>query len=248
MKEVRFFYTPEPESLQLPADEAQHVLRVLRLGMGDELNLMDGRGTFHRAVITEAGGHHCRYRILESVAQEKEWTGDIHVALAPTKNMDRVEWFAEKATEVGMDRLSLLNCRFSERSVVKTSRLEKILVAAMKQSHKAWLPMLDEMQPFRQFIRRDDLPAQRFIAHCYAMTDIRAGEAEPTATEKPFLLDVLQPRTSALVLIGPEGDFSVDEVREAEAAGFRSISLGSSRLRTETAALVAVHLMRLSNR
>lgn len=270
MKEVRFFYTPTPEVGQLPSDEAQHALRVLRLGMGDELNLMDGRGSFHRAVITEADNHHCRYRILESIAQQPEWTGHIHLAVAPTKNMDRMEWLAEKATEVGMDRLSLLDCRFSERRVVKTERLAKIIVSAMKQSHKAWLPQLDEMTPFQRFITQPNLPAQRFIAHCYDQEDIAATASEgspegsspatmpptsPTAVSdvspsgsKPFLLDVLASRTPALVLIGPEGDFSIEEVRAAEAVGFRSISLGTSRLRTETAALVAVHLMRLANR
>ena len=235
MKEQRFFYTPLPKSGQLPTDEAQHALRVLRLGMGDELSLMDGSGTFYNAIITEADNHNCRYRITECLPQQSEWQGTIHVAVAPTKNMDRIEWLAEKATEIGIDRLSLLNCRFSERRVVKNERIEKILVAAMKQSHKAWKPQLDEMMPFYNFIARPDLPAQRFIAHCYE-------------GDRPFLLDILEPHTSALVLIGPEGDFSIDEVHAAEAAGFRSVSLGSSRLRTETAALVAVHLMRLANR
>lgn len=235
MKELRFFYTPDPETGQLPDEEAQHALRVLRLQMGDELNLMDGKGVFYRAVITEASNHRCRYRILESQPQQPEWTGTIHLAVAPTKNMDRMEWLAEKATEIGFDRVSLLDCRFSERRVVKTERLDKILVSAMKQSHKAWKPTLEEMQPFQQFIRRQDLPEQRFIAHCYE-------------GERPFLLDVLTPQTPALVLIGPEGDFSIDEVQAAEAAGFRSISLGTSRLRTETAALAAVHMMRLVNR
>lgn len=253
MKELRFFYTPEPSTGQLPADEAQHALRVLRLQMGDELHLMDGQGAFYRAVITEAGGHHCRYRIEETLPQQPEWKGTIHIAVAPTKNMDRMEWFAEKATEIGIDRLSLLDCRFSERKVVKTDRLEKIIVAAMKQSHKAWKPQLDEVQhnmvqPFRKFIAREDLPAQRFIAHCYEMEDVCPGTKDSPESSKPFLLDVLQPHTPALVLIGPEGDFSIDEVREAEAAGFRSISLGTSRLRTETAALAAVHMMRLANR
>ena len=235
MKELRFFYTPTPESGQLPSDEAQHVTRVLRMGMGDELNLMDGKGVFHRAVITESSNHHCRYRILESLPQTPEWTGAIHLAVAPTKNMDRMEWLAEKATEIGIDRFSLLDCRFSERRVVKIDRLQKILVSAMKQSHKAWLPEMDEMMSFQRFIQRPNLPEQRFIAHCYE-------------GEKPFLMDVLKPQTPALVLVGPEGDFSIDEVQAAEAAGFQSVSLGTSRLRTETAALVAVHLMRLANR
>ena len=145
----------------------------------------------------------------------------------------------------------MLDCRFSERRQVKTKRLEKIVVSAMKQSHKAWKPVIDEMSAFRKFIAREDLPAQRFIAHCYSMTDIledASPSADAPANAKPFLLDVLQPRTPALVLIGPEGDFSIDEVRAAEAAGFQSVSLGTSRLRTETAALAAVHLMRLANR
>lgn len=248
MKELRFFYTPDPSAGQLPADEAQHALRVLRLQMGDELHLMDGQGAFYRAVITEAGGHHCRYRIEETLPQHPEWQGTIHLAVAPTKNMDRMEWFTEKATEIGIDRLSLLDCRFSERKVVKTDRLEKIIVAAMKQSHKAWKPQLDEVQPFKRFIAREDLPAQRFIAHCYEMADVRPAPDDSLAGNKPFLLDLLQPHTPALVLIGPEGDFSIDEVREAEAAGFHSVSLGTSRLRTETAALAAVQMMRLANR
>jgi len=235
MKEVRYFYTPSPEAGVLPADETRHALRVLRLQRGDEVYLMDGRGSFYRAVITETDNHHCRYRIEEALPQQPEWTGDIWLAVAPTKNIDRIEWLSEKATEVGVDHLSLLDCRFSERRAVKGERIEKILVAAMKQSHKAWKPLLDEMEPFQRFVQRTDLPAQRFIAHCYE-------------GEKPFLADVLQPRTPALVLVGPEGDFSTDEVRAAEAAGFRPVSLGTSRLRTETAALVAVHLMRLANR
>ena len=241
MKEVRFFYTPSPLKGELPSDEAQHALRVLRMGIGDELYLMDGQGRFHRAIITEADNHHCRYRIEESIEQQPEWHGSIHLAVAPTKHMDRMEWLAEKATEVGWDCLTLLNCRFSERKVVKTDRLEKIVIAAMKQSHKAWKPQVEETESFKQFITRKDLPEQRFIAHCY-------NEAELSGGSKPFLLDVLLSQQPALVLVGPEGDFSVDEVKAAEVNGFRPVSLGSSRLRTETAALVAVHLMRLANR
>ena len=238
MKEIRYFYVPEPELSELPGDEAQHAMRVLRLGVGDELVLVDGKGCLYDAVITEASNHHCRYRITQSRPQEPEWHGSIHLGMAPTKNIDRVEWMVEKATEIGMDRLSLLDTQFAERRVVKTERLERVAVAAMKQSHKAWKPVIDELEAFGSFVKRDDLPEQRFIAHCYEL----GSEA------KPFLGDVLASGQPALVLIGPEGDFSVDEVRKAEAAGFRSVSLGTSRLRTETAALVAVHLMRLANR
>lgn len=242
MKELRFFYVPQPEAGVLPSEEAQHAVRVLRLAMGDELNLMDGVGNFYRAVITAADNHHCRYRIEECLPQQPEWTGTIHLAVAPTKHMERMEWLVEKAMEVGFDRLSLLDCRFSERRVVKTDRLEKIVVAAMKQSHKAWKPKMDEMEPFSRFIKRSDLPAQRFIAHCYEESNITDAGAESVA--KPFLPDVLQSGQPALVLVGPEGDFSIEEVREAIAAGFQPVSLGTSRLRTETAALVAVVAMR----
>ncbi len=245
MKEIRYFYVPDPGCGELPSDEAQHAVRVLRLGAGAELVLVDGRGTLHDAVITEASNHHCRFAVTQSRPQEPEWHGTIHLAMAPTKNMDRVEWFVEKATEIGLDRLSLLDSQFAERRVVKTERLERVAVAAMKQSHKAWKPVIDELEPFAAFVRRVDLPEQRFIAHCYDASDIAGDTA---AAEKPFLLDVLERNRPALVLIGPEGDFSVDEVRKAEAAGFRSVSLGTSRLRTETAALVAVHIMRLANR
>ncbi|MBR4242991.1 MAG: 16S rRNA (uracil(1498)-N(3))-methyltransferase [Bacteroidaceae bacterium] len=263
MKEVRFFYCPDIASGFLPEEEARHALRVLRLGVGDELNLMDGRGSFFRATITATSGHRCAFAVEEQTAAEPEWSGHIHLALAPTKNIDRIEWLAEKATEIGIDRLSLLNCQFSERTSVKTDRLERILVSAMKQSHKARLPQLDDIQRFSDFICQDNLPKMRFIAHCYEMDDVGGGT-------KPLLSDLLlKPQSllrglhpplgglgasenlstetlSFLVLIGPEGDFSVDEVRAAHAHGLRSVSLGTSRLRTETAALTAVHLMRLA--
>lgn len=242
MKEVRFFYQPEPQICELQGDEAQHATRVLRLTMGDELLLVDGRGSFYNAVITEATNHKCRYRITGTKSADQEWLGRIHIALAPTKNLDRIEWFVEKVTEIGVDRISLLDCRFSERRVVKTERLDRILVSAMKQSHKAWKPELDEMIPFDRFVRRTDLPDQRFIAHCYDMDDVAVDEKV-----KSFLFNVMKSQTDTLLLIGPEGDFSIDEVRLAHECGFRSVSLGRSRLRTETAALAGVHIMRIRN-
>lgn len=240
MKEVRFFYDPEVAG-ELPKEEAQHAMRVLRLGEGDEFLLMDGRGSFHRAEITTASNHRCLYRIVETRMQTPAWSGHLHVALAPTKLNDRIEWLAEKATEIGFDELSFLNCQFSERHVVKTERIDKILVSAMKQSHKAWKPVLNEMQDFKAFVRLPRV-GQKFICHCYDEQDI-AG----VAAEKPFLLEALQAGEDATVLIGPEGDFSVDEVRLALQQGYRSVTLGRSRLRTETAALAAVHLMQIKN-
>jgi 16S rRNA (uracil1498-N3)-methyltransferase len=153
--------------------------------------------------------------------------------MAPTKNMDRIEWFAEKATEIGIDELSFLNCRFSERKVLKTERIEKILVSAMKQSLKARLPLLNEMTDFKKFVQQP-FSGKKFIAHCHE-------------GEKPLLQTQLTAGEDALVLIGPEGDFSEEEVKMAIEQGFQPISLGRSRLRTETAALVACHIMNLTN-
>lgn len=253
MKETRYFYAPDVRtSGELPADEAAHCLRVLRLTEGDEIHLTDGRGSFFRAEITATGGKHCLFRVLEEQPQPREWAARLHLAVAPTKNIDRIEWLAEKATEIGFDELSFPLCRFSERRTVKTERIDKILVSAMKQSHKAEKPVLNEPEDFRTFVKRP-FTGQKFIAHCYDEADIAADGAAPAGEgatgigDKPLLWDVLERGQDALVLIGPEGDFSVDEVRLARSLGFRSVSLGRSRLRTETAALVAVHLMHLRN-
>lgn len=243
MKETRFFYDPQISG-ELPQDEAKHATRVLRLTAGDELLLMDGNGSFFRAEITVADNHRCLYRILETMPQEPAWEGHIHLAMAPTKLNDRVEWFAEKATEIGMDELSFLDCKFSERRVIKCERIDKILISAVKQSHKAWKPVLNEMTSFERFIKQER-KGDKFICHCYDEEDIEGGE--PNACAKPFLMDVLRRGVETTVLIGPEGDFSVDEVRLAQKNGYRSVSLGTSRLRTETAALVAVHMMQLIN-
>lgn len=243
MKETRFFYDPQISG-ELPQDEAKHATRVLRLTAGDELLLMDGNGSFFRAEITVADNHRCLYRILEAMPQEPAWEGHIHLAMAPTKLNDRVEWFAEKATEIGMDELSFLDCKFSERRIIKCERIDKILISAVKQSHKAWKPVLNEMTSFERFIKQER-KGDKFICHCYDEEDIEGGE--PNTCAKPFLMDVLRRGVETTVLIGPEGDFSVDEVRLAQKNGYRSVSLGTSRLRTETAALVAVHMMQLIN-
>ena len=239
MKEERFFYDPQMSG-ELPQEEAHHAVKVLRLQVGDEMWLMDGCGTYYRATITAATGHRCLYRIEESLPQEPAWEGHIHLAMAPTKLNDRVEWFAEKATEIGFDELTFLDCQFSERHVIKCERIDKILVSAMKQSHKAWKPVLNEMTSFERVVKQER-KGDKFICHCYSQDDIEEGG------DKPFLMDVLQRGAESTVLIGPEGDFSVDEVKLALQYGYRSVSLGTSRLRTETAALVAVHMMQLIN-
>ena len=239
MKEVRFFFDPLVNG-ELPQEEAKHATRVLRLSQGDELLLMDGNGSFYRAEITVADNHRCLYRILEDMPQERAWEGHIHLAMAPTKLNDRTEWFAEKATEIGLNELSFLDCKFSERRVIKCERIDKILISAVKQSHKAWKPILNEMTPFERFVQQER-KGDKFICHCYNQEDIGEGE------EKPLLMDVLRRGVETTVMVGPEGDFSIDEVRLALKNGYRSVSLGTSRLRTETAALVAVHMMQLKN-
>ena len=260
MKETHIFYVPDmnPGTIELPGEEAGHAVRVLRMKEGDTLTLTDGKGRFYEAEITLATPKHCQFNILNQWKDTKLWYGNIHLAVAPTKNMDRMEWLAEKATEIGFDRLSLLKCCNSERKVVKTERLEKIVVAAMKQSHKAFKPIVEELTPFDQFIAQP-FCGQRFIAHCYNPEEVdesKPDQTSPTDTSRQelhlsaanFLGDLVKAEDDTLVLIGPEGDFSIDEVRKAIAAGFVPISLGESRLRTETAALVAVHLMMLAKR
>ncbi|MBR2630533.1 MAG: 16S rRNA (uracil(1498)-N(3))-methyltransferase [Bacteroidaceae bacterium] len=243
---MRFFYVPDASCVnELPEEEAQHAVRVLRMDLGDEMMLMDGQGTFYRAIVTESTKKRCLFRIEETLPQERQWQPHLHLAMAPTKNMDRTEWFAEKATEIGFDELSFLRCRWSERTVIKTERIEKILVSAMKQSHKAWKPVLNEMTDFRSFLqeieeheKESGKPMQKFICHCYE---------EEGLGEKVALKDAVRRGEDVLVMVGPEGDFSIDEVKMAEEKGFQSVTLGKSRLRTETAALVAVHIINLIN-
>lgn len=231
---MHLFYTPDIALChELPADEAAHALRVLRLQPGDEVILTDGQGRFYRARISECNRKRCQVEVEVQEEQAPLWKGHLHLALAPTKNMDRMEWLAEKATEIGFDELTFLNCQWSERHIVKGERIEKILVSAMKQSLKARLPKLNEMTDFMNFVKQP-FSGQKFIAHCHE------GEKRP-------LRQALLPDEDALVLIGPEGDFSPDEVAEAIRQGFTPVTLGNTRLRTETAALVAVHLMNLAH-
>lgn len=237
MKEVRFFYAPDAQtSTELPPDEAMHALRVLRLKAGDAMMLMDGQGNYYRAEVTLAHTKHCFYEIKEVLPQERQWQGHVHLAIAPTKMMERMEWMLEKAVEIGVDEITFIHSQFSERRLVKISRCDKIAVAATKQSHKAWKPKLNEIVTFEKFIRMP-FEGGKYIAHCY------------DEIPRTYLYDELRQapkQEDALVLIGPEGDFSVSEVKTALACGFKSVHLGKSRLRTETAGLSAVMMMQLS--
>lgn len=238
MKEARYFYVPQAvEKNELPAEEATHALRVLRLKPGDELFLMDGEGVFYEAHVTQADKH-CYYEIDKALPQPKTWSAHIHLGIAPTKMMERIEWLAEKATEIGFDELSFLHCKFSERKALRADRVEKIVVSAAKQSRKSFLPQVHELTPFSQFIDENDV-GHRYIAHCY-------DEIERVDFFNE--LNQLTDDDPITVLVGPEGDFSIDEVKLAMAKGYKSISLGKSRLRTETAGLYAVMLAQLAKR
>jgi len=242
MKEVRYFYVPDAGNKnELPQEEAQHAAKVLRLESGDEIFLMDGVGNFYRAVLTLVSQKHCLYNLLETLPQEKAWIGKIHLAIAPTKNIDRIEWMSEKCTEIGWDELSFLNCKFSERKQIRKDRIEKIVVSAVKQSRKPIMPEVNELVDFKTFIQQP-YSGKKFICHCY--DEIKKAELFNLLNdngEKELPDDVL-------ILVGPEGDFSIDEVRMAIDNGFQSVTLGNFRLRTETAGLIAVTMAQLANR
>ena len=199
---------------------------------------MDGVGNFYRAIVTIAATKHCFYEIQETLPQQKSWRGHIHLAIAPTKTMERIEWMVEKMTEIGFDEITFLNCQFSERKQIRPIRLEKIVIAAMKQSRKPWKPVVNPMVSYKNFIHHQTT-GHRYIAHCYP------------EIERKDLLTTLHQMTDdddITILVGPEGDFSVDEVKLAEQVGFESISLGKNRLRTETAGLMSVAMTQIFRR
>ncbi|MCD8266643.1 MAG: 16S rRNA (uracil(1498)-N(3))-methyltransferase [Prevotellaceae bacterium] len=224
---MHYLYDPEVRG-ELPREEAHHALRVLRLGKGDSVRLTDGKGGLFEARITEARGSRVAYEVLRELPGSPLWQGRLCLAVAPTKSAERMEWLVEKATEIGFDELTFLCCRFSERRTLNMERLERIAVAAMKQSQKAWKPRLCPLTDFNEFVRQERAGG-RFICHCHE-----------GLSQRPHLLEALRAGEGATVLIGPEGDFSLEEVQEAERRGYTGVSLGRSRLRTETAALAAL--------
>ena len=239
MKEIRYFYVPDAgQQTELPEEEAKHAVRVLRLQSGDGMFLVDGNGSLYEAEVTMASGKHCMYAIRHKIDTTKEWRGTIALAIAPTKVIDRIEWMAEKATEIGFDQLAFLDCKFSERKTIRTDRVERIVVSAMKQSHKAVKPLVEPMQDFRSFIDTSR-EGSKFIAHCYD---------EVPRVDLYHTLQSVPADEPVTVLVGPEGDFSIDEVRYAVEHGYQSVSLGRCRLRTETAGLSAVMMANLSKR
>lgn len=228
------FYAPDIAACpELPEEESGHAVRVLRHTEGDEIEVVDGQGTWYHCRITAAHHKHCAVEIL-STHEDNHWPYGVELAVAPTKNLDRMEWFLEKATEMGLDRFTPLKCRFSERKELKIERMQKIAVSAMKQSLKATLPQIDEMIDIKKFLT-EPFDGQKFIAHCFA--------------DQPRLLlsKLIKPGEQVRVLIGPEGDFSQEEIELALANGYQPISLGEQRLRTETAALASVHTIHIIN-
>ena len=225
--------TPTAATYQLSEDESKHAVRVLRLNEGDAIDLLDGRGGLYTATVADANPKRCQLRIThhETVPPRPYFT---HVAVAPTKNLDRMEWFVEKAVEIGVERISFLRCARSERRELKLERLEKIAISALKQSGQAWLPQLDELVDYAAFVA-SVAPETTFIAH------LEEGE-------RTDLAQVVAAQPSCCVLIGPEGDFTPAEIELALGKGIRPVTLGTSRLRTETAALAAVFTAHISRR
>lgn len=233
---MHLFYTPEIKNstYTLNSIESKHCVRVLRLKEGDHIQLIDGRGSFYTAEITDANQKSCKVKCIETIKEYGKRNFSLHIAIAPTKNIDRIEWFMEKTTEIGIDTYTSLLCDHSERKIVKDERLMRIITSAVKQSLKAYHPTLNPLTKFKDFIKQD-FKGQKFIAHC------------EEGTEKKVLQDLYIQNEDVTILIGPEGDFSPSEIEMARNAGFKEISLGNSRLRTETAGLVACHTINLIN-
>lgn len=232
---MQLFYSKsidiESTSYTLPKDESKHVIRVLRKQPGDSIYLTNGKGYLFTAQIYDANPNKCKLSITSHTYQEPR-DYKLHLAVAPTKLNDRFEWFLEKATEIGVTEITPLLCDHSERKVIKEERFLKILQSAMKQSLHYHLPILHPLTSFRDFVASTQ--SSTFIAHC-------------EDDKKSLLKNELSPSTDYTILIGPEGDFSITEIQLALKKGITPVSLGNSRLRTETAAIVAAHSVAFIN-
>jgi len=233
---MQLFYNPslseEATTFVFDKEESKHIVKVLRKKEGEILQVTNGKGFLFQCEVTLASDHKCTVKI-NSFEKQEPAQYKLHLAVAPTKMNERYEWFLEKATEIGIQEITPIVCEHSERKVIKTDRFQKIVESAMKQSLHLYLPKLNEPMTFKEFITIP-APGQRFIAHC-----------EPTA--KRSLKNELQTNTDVLLLIGPEGDFSVKEIQLALEHHFIPVSLGATRLRTETAAVVACHSVVFKN-
>lgn len=222
------FYAPDINATAvLPESDSQHCCRVLRMHEGDELECVDGVGGLYRCSIALAHPKHTEIEVIERLELANHWKQTITLAVAPTKHNDRMEWMVEKLTEIGVDRIVMLKCERSERKEIKADRLRKIAVSAMKQSLKATLPYIDEMVTLPEFVKSLPRDGQRFVAYC-----------DPEAPERHLLAREYEPGKDTTLLIGPEGDFSPSEIALTLDSGFKAVTLGDTRLRTETAAIV----------
>ena len=233
---MHIFYTPDITSntYNLSEEESKHCIKVLRLHKGSALHLVDGRGGFYDAIVEDPHPKRTSLKVVKAQHGYGKRNHYLHIAVAPTKNIERFEWFLEKATELGIDEITPLICERSERKDIKTDRLYKVITSAVKQSIKAYHPKLNEPKGFKDLVEVTSA-AHRYIAHCIN-------------SKKFTLKDKIELNSDYLVLIGPEGDFSQSEVDAAQAAGFTPIELGTSRLRTETAALEACFEVNFLNR
>ena len=231
---MNLFYQPliQEGIHYLDTAESKHSTKVLRKRIGDNLDITDGKGFLYHARITKADIHQCAFEITEKIASPPQ-DYSIHIAISPTKNTDRIEWFVEKVVEFGVDEITLIECDHSERMHIKLERLEKLAISAMKQSLKYKLPSISGPIEVSDIIRRATAPA-KFIAH-----------VDPKNPN--HLKNLAAPTTQYLILIGPEGDFSEGELKLAAEHDFKKVSLGSSRLRTETAGIAACHILNLVN-
>lgn len=222
------FFQPNINQNQfLDIDDSRHCVRVLRKNLHDIIHVIDGNGGLYECEITKANEKKCEFRIVSAQENFGKRDAYLHIAIAPTKNADRLEWFIEKSVEIGIDEISLIQTKHSERKQQKIERLEKIAISAMKQSLKAYLPKINELMPLEKFLSTAK-EQQKFLAH---LTD-----------DAKSLQNLLKPQSAYCILIGPEGDFSADEILLARQAGFETVTLGNARLRTETAGIVACTL------
>lgn len=234
---MQLFYNPHIESstkhFTFDKIESRHIVKVLRKTEGDFLNLTNGKGILFKAQIVIANEKKCLVDIVSEEKKSKPWNYYLHIAIAPTKNNDRLEWFLEKATEIGVDEITPIICDHSERKIIKKERLEKVVISAMKQSLKFNLPKLNDTISFSQFVNQDN-KGDLFIAHC-------------EETDKKSLKSQLVSNQNLTIFIGPEGDFSTKEIALALENKFIAVTLGESRLRTETAGVSAVHSVAFYN-
>ena len=237
-KNMHIFYTPDiqkQESYTLTADESRHCIRVLRLKADDEVQLIDGRGNLYSGVIYEPDPRGCKIAVNGMISDYHKRNFHLHIAIAPTRNTDRFEWFLEKATEIGIDEITPLLCSRSERNTLKYERLNKVIVAAMKQSVIAKKPVLNEFTETGAFLKkRFDGHALKFIAHC--ADGVRKN-----------IDHLYSPGRNVICLIGPEGDFAAEEIELAIKNQFQPVTLGTNRLRTETAGVVACEIFNFLN-